>query len=50
MLSLSRIRIIKFDFRDWENGFFVTFQIPFSLDNYNAIVAMPTSSNITLIP
>jgi len=40
---------IKFDVRDWENGFWVSFRIPFTWDNWDAVIALPGSANIEVI-
>jgi len=49
MQSVFNFTIIEFDLRDWENGFFVSFKIPFSRDNYEAVVGLRNSANIKLI-
>lgn len=40
---------IKFELRDMETGFFVEFEIPFSHENYAAVVAFPGSACIKLL-
>jgi len=48
-MPIMNYTAIEFDLRDWENGFFLTFRIPFSLENYSAVVALPDSASIKLI-
>lgn len=40
---------IEFDIRDWANGFFISFRIPYSPDNYLNVIEIPGSANIKLI-
>lgn len=40
---------IEFQIRDWENGFFVTFRIPYSIKNYEAVIRLPGSAEIKLL-
>lgn len=41
--------VIEFEIRDWENGFFVRFRIPYSPHNYDAVLALRDSALIKLI-
>jgi hypothetical protein len=45
----KRIFSINFEYRDYDNGFFVVFDIPYSEENYEAVCLMPNSANIKLI-
>jgi hypothetical protein len=45
----ANIVAIEFEVRDWTNGFYLKFEIPFTNDNYAAVVAMPGSANIKLL-
>lgn len=40
---------IQFDYRSWDEGFFVTFKVPFTEEAYEAVLQMRNSANITLI-
>lgn len=45
----ANIKTIEFDVRDWKTGFFVSFRIPYTDENYATVVALPGSANIKLI-
>jgi hypothetical protein len=49
MRPVFPFKYIEFDMRDWSNGFFITFRIPFTEYDYVAVVDLPGSANIRLI-
>lgn len=40
---------IKFTMVEWENEFLVDFEIPFSLENFDAVVSLRNSRDIKLV-
>lgn len=48
-MRVPRYDVISFEVRDWPNGFFVEFAIPYTEENYANVVAIPGSANIRLI-
>jgi hypothetical protein len=46
---MQRFGTIEFEMRDWENGFYVTFRIPFSAKNMEVVLTFRNSANIRII-
>lgn len=42
-------KFIEFTMVDWGNGFFIDFRIPFSLENFDAVIGLRNSRDIKLI-
>ena len=48
-MAKQLIIAIEFDVRDWDNGFWVSFRIPFTQENYERIIGIAGSAQIKLI-